>query len=1333
MHLVVLGECTARGDAGDAIALDHREMVVLATLIASAHHRAELRVLARTLADAGIRDVAPDDAIARLRAALGSERIVAEHGDAVRLRCASDELDATVFEQLLADVRATRDDERTVLDALHRALTGWTAPAFGPLARLEAIRPEAERLERLRAEAEDLVLGLMLHARRDGDALTFAEHVLARDSLRESVHVSRILALYRSGRRAEAFRAHREITEELARCGRPASPALADLELAMVLQLPQLDAPRTAMDLDVGQARDRAVDDDAPALRGPVALVGRRAERRWFDARLSEAIDGIPFFALLEGEAGIGKSCLARHVARVARDRGWEVLSARCDERVDMPLWPLVPRVLPRLAEIAARDSTISAHARLLARLAELVPDDGGATSVPALQQAAFRAALRSLATISPVLIVVDDLQWADAQSLDLLLTAARLMADGEPEISTRVGVIGTVRPPLADAPAAVLDQIRREPFTSRLVLRGLDDLEVDELVRRFGVHQAPGDWVAELAHVTGGNPLFVESAVRSVLLAGRIGAEDIIASIPSEMHSAITARLDGLDERTREFAVAAAVVGEPWDVDLVCDVLGCPREDAMAAIDVMLELGVADADPGERRFAHPLFGAALVRTLSSVQIRRLHAAAASSLSSKRASGHPVNTLLAFRHFAAARENVDARSAVPIALDAGAHAETLFAWGQAAKCYEHALQWLPSADVDQRLRGQLLRRAGMARLHNGEPGAAKWLLEMSTSTLAESDDRVELARAWIGRVRAQAVTAPPGEQIDIDNLEELAEDLESDAPAVAAEIWANLVQPFWMAGRLELARAAAQRALEIARPLGDDAASLRALWQRSMTEWSRLELADARESLQRAKQHGTSLVDRKELTGPMMRLPLTHFWLGEIVESTRSVGAARSLSREINYTLENGLFLNAQAQLALARGALDEAEDACSSCLSGEATSGYTWATPLAFPTLARLRLLRDDAVGVRVVTRRWITRGSRSVHEYAATCLTGLLEGSPFEPRRVDAGFMRLGGDTAAGLVIELAFERGSSDLCDGAVELILELRSRGQRFTTTMALYIPRLMALASSLRVDDHAMQELDDVQRDASALGLHLEVAYCEYAKGIHLRRAGELSSARRSFGAAERLASTLDALYLARRCRENLADVGDGRVNESRTEAGPALAETVSILFVDIAESTSLTERMGDWAFRSRSRRLEQLLRTTVDQNRGRLAFGVTLGDGILADFPSARDAARCAVMCAEVASREDLPVHVGLHAGDVVREAGSIFGGAVNIAARVCSLSEPGEVLASETFCQVASTSAPAPFIDRGTHELKGIRQPMRIYALGRPTELESGPPRGVA
>lgn len=158
--------------------------------------------------------------------------------------------------------------------------------------------------------------------------------------------------------------------------------------------------------------------------------------------------------------------------------------------------------------------------------------------------------------------------------------------------------------------------------------------------------------------------------------------------------------------------------------------------------------------------------------------------------------------------------------------------------------------------------------------------------------------------------------------------------------------------------------------------------------------------------------------------------------------------------------------------------------------------------------------------------------------------------------------------------------------------------------------------------------------------------------------------------------------------------------------------------TLTIVFTDIVESTSLTEQLGDAAFRERARLLDGALRQVIGEGGGTPVEGKVLGDGVMAVFTSARQAIDAAIRCRSAAEAAQLQLHLGIHAGDVIREGANVYGGAVNIAARVCGASEPGEILVSEIVRGLARTSAGVAFDDRGERALKGIDEPVRVWAV---------------
>jgi class 3 adenylate cyclase/putative methionine-R-sulfoxide reductase with GAF domain len=184
-------------------------------------------------------------------------------------------------------------------------------------------------------------------------------------------------------------------------------------------------------------------------------------------------------------------------------------------------------------------------------------------------------------------------------------------------------------------------------------------------------------------------------------------------------------------------------------------------------------------------------------------------------------------------------------------------------------------------------------------------------------------------------------------------------------------------------------------------------------------------------------------------------------------------------------------------------------------------------------------------------------------------------------------------------------------------------------------------------------------------------------------------------------------------------------LSDTRGTEPARAGGTAVAQhtlpsgTAVILFADIVGSTALTERLGDSGFRERARRLDVALRNLIRENGGTPVEGKLLGDGVLAVFTSARQAIEAALRCAQTGDSAGLPLHVGLHAGDVIREHDNVYGGAVNIASRVSALAPAGEVLVSDIVRGLARTSSGVTFEDMGEQLLKGVGEPVRVWRVG--------------
>ena len=374
-----------------------------------------------------------------------------------------------------------------------------------------------------------------------------------------------------------------------------------------------------------GSRGSRHADPVTAARRGTTTgwpTVGREAEEAALLDVLARAEAGTPATALLVGEPGIGKSRLVAKVLAAARERGFRVATGSCSQDDGAPsLWPW-SQALRELADGGARhprrgaaDRRSVGHRR--ERRARGVPrprDPGARGHLPVV--------------VRPVLLVLDDLHWADTASLKVLRHLVASAAPGH-----RLAVVVTRRrlpEPTGDL-AEVGEELARHHVT-RLDLSGLTPEEARSLVDAVAGAGVPAEVVDDWHRRSGGNPYFL------VELA-RLDARDS-TTLPATVRDVIVRRLQGLPERTRELLLLAAVLGRRFSLDLLAAVAGEPVEDVDDALTPAREAGlVEDPEAGTVAFTHALTRDAVATTTSPSRLARLHAQVAHTLADDAAVG----------------------------------------------------------------------------------------------------------------------------------------------------------------------------------------------------------------------------------------------------------------------------------------------------------------------------------------------------------------------------------------------------------------------------------------------------------------------------------------------------------------------------------------------------------------------------------------------------------------------------------------------------------------------------------------------------------------------
>lgn len=507
-------------------------------------------------------------------------------------------------------------------------------------------------------------------------------------------------------------------------------------------------------------------------------LPGRDGElRELLGAAATALAGGRGFTALLCGEAGIGKSRLA---AEFADRLGIPVAWAACPQDGGAPpYWPWA-QVLDRLGRSDA-----------------LTAPDGAAPAAARFQM--FDAVAAALRASAPVLIVLDDLHWADRPSL-LLLEAIRAHLGAAPVL-----VLGTYRDtePEAGAVAAIAAE-------RRLALRGLTAGELAPAIADATGETITPEVAATLRERTGGNPFFAAELVRL------LRAEGDLAGVPSGVRAVLDRRLDRLPQRTEAMLRAAAVLdaGTTTGLDpaLLAGVAGEPATQLGAVAAPAVAARLLRGDGGRSRFPHALVAETLVARTPPAQRLALHRRAARAL---------IDPAGVARHLlAAARLSGDPGEAERAAAAAGLAADAALA----GTAYEDAVGWLTAAlAIGGPARGQLLCALGEAALAAGDRAGATAAFAEAAVLAAKEGDAELLATAALGAAGGAA-----GFEIDMADpdrctlLEAALLDLPAADSRLRCLVTARLSVALSFTGaeprRRELAAAAVTMARRLAEP-----------------------------------------------------------------------------------------------------------------------------------------------------------------------------------------------------------------------------------------------------------------------------------------------------------------------------------------------------------------------------------------------------------------------------------------------------------------------------------------------------------------------------------
>jgi len=664
--------------------------------------------------------------VARLRRVLEPDRAAGAaaqrlrtHAAGYSLDVAVDDVDARRFTALVREARASRVDRAAAL--FTEALGLWRGEAYAG-SESPSLRAEATRLEELRLGAVAQLWELRLDRGEHLEAVADLEQLVRLHPLQERMWGLLALALYRGSRQGDALAALRRARTHLAdELGVDPGPELRRLEEQVLRQDPEL----------MGATPGRTTHAQAvPAAAPEPRLFGRQDALLAAEGAIAAAASGRGRVVLVSGEPGIGKTRLTEAIAAQAMAAGLRVGRGGWDAEGSPPLhgWTRA------LGQLLGHELQLGG-----------APGEGGdAASVSFRQADAVLAALRPG---PPALVVLDDLHWADSESLRLVRRVAGGLADAPVVLllTTRVAP-AEIGEPLADALATLA---RLDPLRLDLTGLGLDAVAA-WVVQQTG--REVDDAVAEeLTNRTDGNPFYLTELVRFLVSEGALGdpGADAWRAVPGGVRHVVRQRSRQLPDGAATILATASVLGRSFDLAVLDALSGDPVEVA-EAVEAAQVLGLVDEEaPGRFRFTHALVRDAVYESLSAPARSRRHAEVAAALEEVHAGRVMAYAAELAEHYRLAGP-AHARSAWVFARRAAAAASDRSAYDVALRLTTLAsgLQDLDPT-VDAREREDVLVARARALTRVSRPVEAWAPVEQACRLALERGDREDAAAALL--------------------------------------------------------------------------------------------------------------------------------------------------------------------------------------------------------------------------------------------------------------------------------------------------------------------------------------------------------------------------------------------------------------------------------------------------------------------------------------------------------------------------------------------------------------------------------------------------------
>ncbi len=761
------------------------------------------------------------------------------------------ELDAERFCRAVSE--AVASDDR--VHALRAALDEWHGPALEEFAGEEWADGEIARLTEIHAGTIDDLAASLVAARRPADAVAWLEGQIALHPYRDNSRGLMIRALAASGRHAEALRAYQRYRRVLIdEVGTTPSPEVVRIERRVATGWDGVESTGGAT--VVPEPDDRAFAIPLPAeLTTGSRFVGRVDEIAELTHRLSLVAESGRGCVTVTGEPGIGKTALLGvFTAQVASSHCATVTYGRCTETgASLQALRDILTACVEHAPSSLLAAHVAQHGGELLRIAPSLATRIGTTPPPTDSDdaterfLAFEAAtdlLRRIASVRPLVVMLDDLQFAAPTTLLFLRHLARALVDVPVLFVLAIRALGEAD---SDALRETCAELARGE-ACRIELAGLRTAELATWLATTGLANgadAPEELARTLGDETAGNPLYASQLIRHW---DEVGFDP--TSPPASLRDLVWSRVTSVGGEATELLTAASVLGTEFDADVLVAMLSVPEAVVVQTLDAAVRGGLlVDAGSVRRslRFVHALVANTLYVDAGVSRRTRLHEAAALALQ-EDVIELPAGTVVQLaRHYALAGRPAEAQH---WATRAGDHALDLLAPAEAASHYRAALDLATARKRPDAERADLLVRIGDALHRAGDSAALETIADASRLAQA-SAAREPLIRSVFAADRGfmRLDNGAPEYLATIEHALAVADPVDV---ATYARLRALLARSLMYTPDAARRIAAAHEALDLATRHGDPAvfaqvapAVLYALWGLGRQELRRRVAADA--------------------------------------------------------------------------------------------------------------------------------------------------------------------------------------------------------------------------------------------------------------------------------------------------------------------------------------------------------------------------------------------------------------------------------------------------------------------------------------------------------